>query len=888
MEDSASLTHSPLILGARLGSGASSYVHQAQYGDQPCVAKAFFVSRSELVRQTVNKEISILQRLRFRHVIQFYRTHEQDNRIYILMELAEKGSLEHAITKGSIDHNDWTTKTRLAHEIARGLAYIHHEGVLHRDLNSNNVLLTKHMEVKLANFGLAQARSIASAVSVASGKESTRAAGSVRWVAPELLCVDKPACSAKSDVYALGVVMWEMAADCTVPFKDQHDDASVALDVQRGRREQLPEDTPTEYRDWVERCWAQDPSDRPNASSVILVHDQTTKRRSNTNGSLLGRSRSAVKLLNAPESHSIGNERVGLYATPEYHDDHLVGCLPQTDDDVVTYFCKAAKAEDTDAQLFLGWIYGHGRGVDKSERDSFWWYHKAAEGGNVVAQLQLARMYEGRQGIGAINATKAAMWYRKAANGGNAEAQHALGRMYTDGCGVKENTFHASIWYLMAAKQGHHEAQTILGQWFALGRGVVQSDEEAIRWLTMAAEQGNPTAQRRLGHMYLDSQGLRRCAIDETKQPNKTSGTLCKQHATINQNLEKAFMWFTVAAEQGCANAQYDLGSMYLQGHGVEQSDVEAAKWFNKAAEQGDINAQSSLGLMYEYGRGVEQSDIEAANWYTKAADQGDIRVMYEQGRGVEQSDVEAVKWFIKVATQGHTSAQNSLGSMYAGGRGVEQSDVEAVDWFIKAADQEDASAQNNLGLMYARGRGVMQSDDEAIKWYTKAAEQGHANAQNSLGWRYDLGHGVEQSDVEAAKWYSRSAAQHNECARFNLASMYELGLVIDPSDKGPLPLYQEATTRGEPNAHFHVQWLTSSDYLNGRTRTDAKDIFRLYSRGAKQRHAAAQLGLGRMYERGLGVKQDKRTAIVWYGKATAQGHTDAAQRMEFLKNTAL
>ena len=62
---------------------------------------------------------------------------------------------------------------------------------------------------------------------------------------------------------------------------------------------------------------------------------------------------------------------------------------------------------------------------------------------------------------------------------------------------------------------------------------------------------------------------------------------------------------------------------MYDQGRGMPQSDKEAAGSYRKAADQGHAEAQFNLGVMYDEGRGVPQSDKEAAMWYRKAADQG-------------------------------------------------------------------------------------------------------------------------------------------------------------------------------------------------------------------------------------------------------------------------
>ena len=60
-------------------------------------------------------------------------------------------------------------------------------------------------------------------------------------------------------------------------------------------------------------------------------------------------------------------------------------------------------------------------------------------------------------------------------------------------------------------------------------------------------------------------------------------------------------------AEQGDAQAQYNLGIMYDNGQGVPQDDAEAVKWYRKAAEQGIAKAQYNLGVMYANGRGVPQ-----------------------------------------------------------------------------------------------------------------------------------------------------------------------------------------------------------------------------------------------------------------------------------------
>lgn len=68
-------------------------------------------------------------------------------------------------------------------------------------------------------------------------------------------------------------------------------------------------------------------------------------------------------------------------------------------------------------------------------------------------------------------------------------------------------------------------------------------------------------------------------------------------------------------AERGNAEAQSNLGRMYLYGWGVRKSETEAAKWYRKAAEQGDARAQKMLAYLYEQGAGVEKNSAEAEKW---------------------------------------------------------------------------------------------------------------------------------------------------------------------------------------------------------------------------------------------------------------------------------
>ena len=86
-----------------------------------------------------------------------------------------------------------------------------------------------------------------------------------------------------------------------------------------------------------------------------------------------------------------------------------------------------------------------------------------------------------------------------------------------------------------------------------------------------------------------------------------------------------------LAADQGDAGAQFNLGLMYDLGRGVPQDYAQAVKWYRLAADQGYARAQSRLGFMYSLGHGVPKDYVQAVKWFNlsaarASADEKDVR----------------------------------------------------------------------------------------------------------------------------------------------------------------------------------------------------------------------------------------------------------------------
>ena len=134
---------------------------------------------------------------------------------------------------------------------------------------------------------------------------------------------------------------------------------------------------------------------------------------------------------------------------------------------------------------------------------------------------------------------------------------------------------------------------------------------------------------------------------------------------------------------------------------------ASAVRWYTFAADEGNAAAQYNLGVIYENGSGVAQQYKTAVQWYTLAADQGyveaqyNLGVIYENGSGVAQEYDTALRWYTLASAQGHANAQNNLGAMYYKGAGVQKSNAYAHIWFnIAASSGDTANAQKNMDMV--------------------------------------------------------------------------------------------------------------------------------------------------------------------------------------------
>lgn len=130
---------------------------------------------------------------------------------------------------------------------------------------------------------------------------------------------------------------------------------------------------------------------------------------------------------------------------------------------------------------------------------------------------------------------------------------------------------------------------------------------------------------------------------------------------------EEKFKVALPKAEQGDAEAQYDIAYMYERGRGTVKDPAKAFDWYSKAAKQNDEKAAYKVGRAYLDGKGVRKSNKKAFSWFKKSARKKYSRaqfylgVMYENGKGVRTNYDEAIKWYKRALSGGYRSASDGI-----------------------------------------------------------------------------------------------------------------------------------------------------------------------------------------------------------------------------------
>ena len=355
------------------------------------------------------------------------------------------------------------------------------------------------------------------------------------------------------------------------------------------------------------------------------------------------------------------------------------------------------------------------------------------------------------------------------------------------------------------AMRGDPIAQFYVGRMYHLGRGVNQDKKMAEKWYKKAAEQHEPRAQYYLAILYLEwnkdlamAKGWLKNAL---KNPRFSKELVPKDLAMVKGLLKNALKNPRFSKEL-VAEAQYQLGKIYVEFNGEKAQPDSAKYWYEKAAKQELAKARYRLGVMYHDGEGVEANRDSAKYWYEKAAadrmdgGRGHVEAQYnlsmlyfQEARKLfkahadwEDAYKSAMDWCNMAANQGLAKAQYQYAVSY---QWNEWDFKKAEHWFEKAAKQGFGDAQNDLAVMYDKC--IKLDDFRMIQGKLSQEDQKYYEACEQLG------DGIKKKAEKIARLYLEAAQQVGTITQFNLGTYFKNGFKNDEGEVLIKKNYKEA-----------------------------------------------------------------------------------------------
>jgi serine/threonine-protein kinase len=272
---SASATHAGKVtlgdyeLGEKIGAGAMSSVYRARQvsKNRPAAVKVLrrHLAADPLFLQRFLREADTMSRLKHPNIVRCYGVGKQQGYHYIAMELIEGSSVgDWLFKKGRLSVGD---AVHIALACARALQHSHQNGVIHRDVKPDNLLLTRAGRIKLTDMGLARPILEEDVIAISDG----HGAGTPMYVAPEQ-ARDAREADSRSDLYSLGCTFYLMLTG-EVPFKGDGP-VEIVLAKVRGHFKlpsELVPGLPNGLDDVISLLLAPHPDDRYQSASDLII-----------------------------------------------------------------------------------------------------------------------------------------------------------------------------------------------------------------------------------------------------------------------------------------------------------------------------------------------------------------------------------------------------------------------------------------------------------------------------------------------------------------------------------------------------------------------------------------------------------------------------------------
>ena len=246
------------ILGK--GSYASAYLVTKELSG---INKSYVIKQIPLEdlspseKEEVKTEAKLLSQIKSDFVVKYYESFEENNFLNIVIEYCELGDLEHLLKqRNNIPLNDnfiW----KLFIQIVIGLADLHNMKILHRDLKTSNIFLTKNYDVKIGDLGVAK--------KLSNNDFTKTVIGTPYYLSPEI-CKEKPY-NEKSDIWALGCILYEL---CTFkhPF-DSTNQAALINKILKENPKQIPYTFDYYFNEIIKKLLQKNMNKRPSCKLIL-------------------------------------------------------------------------------------------------------------------------------------------------------------------------------------------------------------------------------------------------------------------------------------------------------------------------------------------------------------------------------------------------------------------------------------------------------------------------------------------------------------------------------------------------------------------------------------------------------------------------------------------
>ncbi|XP_053138527.1 tyrosine-protein kinase ABL1 isoform X2 [Hemicordylus capensis] len=257
--DKWEIERTDITMKHKLGGGQYGEVYEGVWKKYNLTVAVKTLKEDTMEVEEFLKEAAVMKEIKHPNLVQLLGVCTREPPFYIITEFMTYGNLLDYLRDCSRQEVNAVVLLYMATQISSAMEYLEKKNFIHRDLAARNCLVGENHLVKVADFGLSR---------LMTGDTYTAHAGAkfpIKWTAPESLAYNK--FSIKSDVWAFGVLLWEIATYGMSPYPGI-DLSQVYELLEKDYRMERPEGCPEKVYELMRACWKWSPSDRPSFAEI--------------------------------------------------------------------------------------------------------------------------------------------------------------------------------------------------------------------------------------------------------------------------------------------------------------------------------------------------------------------------------------------------------------------------------------------------------------------------------------------------------------------------------------------------------------------------------------------------------------------------------------------